>query len=234
MFTLNSAVVTRTSRAAAMVLVIFAGAATASAANTAETYGYKQDPTTKLPTKATTEFFLPAWTDVDPLNTAQHELFHAVGFTSGYTKFNDHVTVEDGKRKLKGDDGTLLALLKLDSNHVDPDAGKVRGRDQKESIMRPDQVKDQRLIQWDADLLNACYGWDKLNIKITPKYEGNAWNETRKGYVVQAIADVQKLFGSDGTGSAFEWTVIVNQAPAPGAAGLLIAGGVLATRRRRA
>jgi len=216
------------------VVVILASGAAASAQTIASTGPFNEDPTSKMPTSSTTTFFDPLWTGFgsDPLDTAQHELFHAIGFTVNYTLFNNRVFNNAGTREFrKASDASVMAKLTATTTHVDDTAGVVRGLDQKNSIMRPDLKVGQRLQQWDADILNEAFGWNTKNIKINVTFQGT-WPANLKPYVNQAVTDVQTLFGSDGSGSAFAWTVVYS-VPAPSTGVMLLAGIACAGRRRR-
>ena len=218
-----------------LALVVMSGMApVARAAVIASTGSYNEQANgARLPTSARTDFFNPLWESGDPLNTAQHELFHAIGFTTGYTNFRAHDFTQGGTRNFREKtDGTgiIFAVLMSDSNHTDPNAGVVNGRDQKDDIMQPSLVNGQRLVAWDAKILDAAYGWTGRNLNITPTYLGT-WTDAQKKYITDAISAVKTLFGSDGTGSAFSWTV--NLTPAPGSMALAGMGLVFAARRRR-
>jgi hypothetical protein len=187
----------------------------------------------RLPVSARTDFNNPLWEAGDPLNTAEHELFHAIGFTTGYTNFRAHDFTQGGQRNFRANadgTGTILAVLMATSNHTDPNAGVVNGRDQANDIMQPDQVAGQRLAAWDAQILDAAYAWTGRNLNITPTFIGT-WNASQRQYITDAIAAARTLFGSDGTGSNFAWTVSL--VPAPSGLLPLGVGLVFAARRRR-
>jgi hypothetical protein len=217
------------------LLILSAAAAPTLAQTIASTGSYvEQANGAHLPVSAATTFNNPIWESGDALNTAQHELFHAIGFTTGYTNFVAHDFTQAGQRNFRQNtDGTgaILAVLMSDSNHTDPGAGVVNGRDQANDIMQPNRVANQRLAAWDAQILDAAYSWTGRNLQITPTFVG-AWNATERQFVTDAIAAVRTLFNSDGSGYNFAWTVTLVPTPA----GILPLGlglGIFASRRRR-
>lgn len=200
-----------------------------------------------LPTSASTLFNEPTWSNGDPLDTAEHELFHAIGFTIAYTNFAAHVQApiavgnpNAGDRPFtlntNGTGGTLALLTPADDGtHVDPAAGVVNGRNQNLSIMQPSLVNGQRINAWEAQILNAAFGWDTRNIKINVVY-ATTFTAAQKTNITDAVTAVQNIFGSNGTGSVFTWTVSVASVPEPSSIALVGLGSVLivgANRRRR-
>ncbi len=207
---------------------------TAQADTIAVSYDFNEDPTSKLPVSAKTLFYELLWSSGDPLNTAEHELFHAIGFTINYSLFAAHVQpaltpplINAGDRPFTENtdgSGDVLALLTPTTTHVDPDAGEINGRDQADSIMRPDLVNGQRLSDWEAAILNTAFDWESRNIKINVVY-ATPFTDAQKASITGAVTAVQTLFGSDGTGSVFTWTVSV--VPEPSSFALLGVGTIL-------
>lgn len=194
-----------------------------SAATVAATSNF-HETAAKLPDSASTAFYEPLWSNGDPLNTAEHELFHAIGFTVAYTNFASHVQAAIAAGNPNAGDrpfnsktdgtGTTLALLTpaSDGTHVDPGAGTVNGRNQNLSIMQPNLVNGQRLAAWEAQILNSAFAWDTLNIQIKVVY-ATAFTNAQKTSITGAVDAVQTLFGSNGTGTVFTWTVSVVPEP---------------------
>ena len=168
----------------------------------------------KVPTSASTKFFIPLWTSADGIGDgtfmAHHMLLHAIGFSTKYDKFRQHV---DGNRNFRQADdasGTILAKLTRVpyGEHIDPDAGTVNGFDQSASVMRPDRVTGLGLLMGgqEKSVLNAAIDWSSKNINITVKYVG-LWNPKQRSYIDNAVNSAKMLFGSNGSGHGFTWTV---------------------------
>jgi hypothetical protein len=179
----------------------------ANAETVAETSNFVVDAN-KIPVSATTKFFLPVWTDGDAIRTAHHELLHATGFAAAYIKFNVHVDGNRSFRETASADGAILAKLTPanQGTHIDPSAGTVNGHDQSKSVMGPTRVTGQRMAAHEKSVQNAAVDWSSKNINIVLTYKGT-WDATRKKHVEDAISSAKSLFGSNGTGHKFTWTV---------------------------
>jgi hypothetical protein len=178
-----------------------------SAQSIAETFRFAVNGN-KIPTSATTKYFEPLWTKGDATNTAHHELLHAIGFTNNYEKFKEHVDGNLNFRESTTATGKILAKLTgaAQGTHTDPKAGEVNGFDQAKSVMQPSQVTGQRMGGQEKSVENAGFDWSSKNIKITVTYSGT-WTAAQKAHVADAVAKAKALFGSDGTGHEFKWTV---------------------------
>jgi hypothetical protein len=178
---------------------------------TAITFGFTADRN-GLPISATTEFF-NLGANPDLTNTAHHELLHAIGFTTRYNLFNQRVRPRNdgtGRRDFWNADDTLLLaiLVPLDQGtHVDPNAGVVNGFNQRDSVMRPDQVVGQRMGNFERDILDAAFAWTGRNLRITVEFRGQ-WTQQQRDAINDAVNSAQRLFGSNGSGHEFKWTVI--------------------------
>jgi hypothetical protein len=194
---------------ALFALLIIAGVHGANADTVAETSRFAVNAK-KIPTGASTKFFVPIWTKGDATFTAHHELLHAIGFTVTYDKFKGHV--DSSRNFLESDpaSGTILAKLTPanQGTHIDPNAGTVNEYDQSKSVMRPDRVSGPRMGPQEKSVQNAALDWSSKNINITVKYVGT-WNATQKSYIESAVTSAKTLFGSNGTGHEFTWTVEV-------------------------
>lgn len=179
----------------------------AKAQTIAETSNFAQNGD-KIPTGATTRFFVPVWTSGDATNTAHHELLHAIGFSISYDKFKTHVDGSRNFREAAGATGTILAKLTPanQGTHIDPGAGTVNGYDQSESVMQPNRVTGQRMGAQEKSVEDAAFDWSSKNINITVSYSGS-WTATQKSHIENAVAAAKTLFGSNGSGSRFTWTV---------------------------
>lgn len=180
-----------------------------SAADTvAETSNFATNGS-KIPTSAKTVFFDPLWTSGDATRTAHHELLHAIGFAIIYDKFSEHV---DSTRQFRQDLGTGTVLAKLvpagEGTHIDPNGGTVNGFNQAQSVMGPERIDGQRMAGQEKSILNAGFNWSSKNIKITVIYSGT-WAPSQKAHIESAIAAARTLFGSNGGGHEFKWTVEV-------------------------
>jgi hypothetical protein len=177
---------------------------------TAITFGFTADRN-GLPISATTEFFNPG-ANPDLTNTAHHELLHAIGFTTVYNLFNQRVKPRNdstGRRNfVAADNRTVLAILVPpdQGTHVDPNAV-VNGFNQRDSVMRPDQVVGQRMGNFERDILDAAFAWTGRNLRITVEFRGQ-WTQQQRNAINDAVNSAQRLFSSDGSGHRFTWTVI--------------------------
>jgi hypothetical protein len=177
---------------------------------TAITFHFRADRN-GLPISATTEFF-NLGANPDLTNTAHHELLHAIGFTTRYNRFNDRVRPRNdgtGRRNfVAADDMTVLAILVPpdQGTHIDPNA-EVNGFHQRHSVMRPDQVVGQRMGNFERDILDAAFAWTGKNLRINVEFRGQ-WTQQQRNAINDAVNSAQRLFGSDGSGHEFKWTVI--------------------------
>lgn len=214
-----------------IAILAFVGTAPAMA-GLAESYGYDEQPNgDHLPILGRTDFFSYD-ANQDRLNTAQHELMHCIGFTTGYTNFRAHDVTQDGQRRFRANTdgaGTILAVLEAGSNHADPDAGVVNGRNQNLSIMQPNQVLNQRINAWEGQIMNAGYAWNTRNLDVRVTFVGT-WPAAYQTVINQAVTDMEALFGSNSNGHRFDWVV---RLPAPGTAAPFAGLCLLAVRRRR-
>lgn len=216
-----------------MVVALLVGTACAPAlAGNAESYGYEEQPNgNRLPTLGRTDYF-NFGDNPDRLNTAEHELMHCIGFTTGYTNFRAHDVTQEGQRRFRANTdgtGTILAVLMADSNHVDPDAGVVNGRNQNLSIMQPNQVVNQRINAWEAAIMNAGFSWNTHNLDVRVTFVGT-WPAAWQTAINDAVTNMEALFGSNSNGHRFDWHV---RLPAPGTLAPLAGMVLIATRRRR-
>jgi hypothetical protein len=103
----------------------------------------------------------------------------------------------------------LLAILVPpdQGTHVDPNAGVVNGFNQRDSVMRPDQVVGQRMGNFERDILDAAFAWTGRNLRINVVFRGQ-WTQQQRNAINDAVNSAQRLFGSDGSGHKFTWTVI--------------------------
>jgi hypothetical protein len=208
-----------------MIDGVLDGQGPAAPTNTGSTGMYRENDA-HLPISATTTFINPAWgaaAQAGRINTAEHELFHAIGFTASYTNFIAHVLpAEEGatNRRFTSDGtatGTLRARLTTVArpSHVDRAAGTVNGFDQTTALMQPNRVDASiRYTNRERDMLNDAFGWTGRNINIVVTFVGTFTADERAACNT-AATDAQTLFGSNGTGHRFDWTVQI-QAAAPG------------------
>lgn len=178
-------------------------------------------PTNGIPASARTRFF-NAPGNVDLLNTAEHELFHGIGFTTAYNNFNNRlVNRADGDRDFfsNGNANTGLLRMTLGPNargtHTDPTLI-VNGTNQNTDIMQPAQVEGQRLTQFDATPLNDAFGWNGRNLAVAVNFNASV-RAAQRPDVISAAHATQILFGSNLSGPVFNWTVLnVPAAPVRG------------------
>ncbi|WP_315783342.1 MULTISPECIES: hypothetical protein [unclassified Bradyrhizobium] len=206
--------VSRKALALAIVFLV-AIAGVASAETVAETSNFTTD-TNKIPVSASTKFFLPIWTDGDATRTAHHELLHATGFAAGYSKFSVHVDGDRNFRESASATGTIFATLTPanQGTHIDPGAGTVNGHDQSTSVMGPKRVTGQRMGPQEKSVLNAAVDWSSKNINIVVSYKGT-WSTEQKKHIENAVSSAKTLFGSNGSGHKFTWTVEMAEAFVP-------------------
>ncbi|MEY9607014.1 hypothetical protein ABIF74_011767 [Bradyrhizobium japonicum] len=190
-----------------VTMFIIATARFAYAETVAETSNFAVNAN-KIPVSAVTKFFLPIWTDGDATRTAHHELLHAVGFAAAYAKFIVHIDTNRNFRETSNADGAILAKLRPSNQgtHIDPGAGTINGHDQSKSVMGPTRVTGQRMDAQEKSVLNAAVDWSSKNINVVVTYKGT-WDATQKKHVEDAVSSAKTLFGSNGTGQKFTWTV---------------------------
>lgn len=185
---------------------------------TAETAGFTVDAN-KLPISATTTFFTPSWTAVDQVNTAQHELLHAIGFSRTYANFLAKIDTSNAFRPAPA--ARILAKLTAASSgtHIDPAGGTVDGFDQALSVMVPVVTRGNRMRGQDKNVLDAGFAWVGKDINIKVVY-ATPFSAADKRIIEDAVTAAKALLGSNGTGKVFTWTV-------RSAAGLATATGAL-------
>jgi hypothetical protein len=193
---------------------------------TASTGTYREDGA-NLPISARTRFNHAAG-NADLRNTAEHELLHAIGFTTGYTLFGNRLVRRSdylnnpprpNNRSFfsngNANTGMLRGeLLPAGNNHWDA-TQTVNGTNQANQIMRPDQVVGQRMSPYEATPLNDAFGWNGRNLAITVNFDASFPNVAAlRNHITGARDAAHTLFGSNGTGHAFTWTVL-NVPPPP-------------------
>ena len=179
-----------------------------------------------LPVFARTEF--PDEFDVtnpDPLNTAEHELFHAIGFTTAYARFGAKLIptpgagaggIPAGSRSYSNNGkagGILMTLVPAaDGTHADPGATgaapwPATGYDQANDIMQPNQVVGNRLNALDAIILDDAFGWGTSGIQINIINVGGTLDATDLKFLTDAIAAVNAFYPSKKDSPVFTWAV---------------------------
>ncbi|HYL93916.1 MAG TPA: PEP-CTERM sorting domain-containing protein [Alphaproteobacteria bacterium] len=210
------------------------------------------------PVSANTDFYEGVW-DVpsgDMLNTATHELLHAIGFASLYNNWLADVYNTPGRgangipanSAVFSTDGTvggiLLVLVGNDSNanmsHADPNATgagfwPATGYNQTNDIMQPNLKLGAVVSAADKNALNAAFSWSTVGLRIAVNYN-NFPTDTpaevaEKNAVDQAVTDIQNLFGNIPQNPDFTWTV--TEVPEPASCALLGLGLMLALARFR-
>ena len=235
----------------ALLVVLCLTPLLALADSTAATYNFNQNAAGK-PTSASTDFFDDIWdcadaTKCDPLDTAEHELLHAIGFASLYTDWNDHVFNGGGKTFIcpstasctatpnKPDTAWAQLVGNGNANDLSHMATVVfNGNNQANDIMRPDLVVGQRVSNLDVQILNGIYGFaNDGGINITVNF--GAFDSPNDIAVInQAVTAVTNAIGGKGNGGGDNFTWNVREVPEPASLGLLFAGlsTLLAFRRR--
>ncbi|HEX4962962.1 MAG TPA: hypothetical protein VF173_19170 [Thermoanaerobaculia bacterium] len=144
-------------------------------------------------------------------------MLHAIGYTVEYPNFSARVRPEAANQRRFTDDGTAGGTLRMilgpaaNQTHLDT-RETVGGTNQANQIMRADQVVGQRMNAFDATPLNDAFGWNGRNIDIRITFQpGFAAGERTD--ISNAGAAAQTLFGSNGTGHRFDWTVVPVPAP---------------------
>lgn len=153
------------------------------------------------------------------INTAKHELLHAIGFTKAYTGFSAHLTPSSTDDRLfcsstgsaSCAQAQILGILVPPQNgtHIDPKGGAVQSGkyNQALSIMQPDRVPDYVMDGLELSILELAM-WSQPNKrpKIKPVFDSTL-SAAQQGYVNDAIAAVEALFPSQAAQSEFTWTV---------------------------
>lgn len=193
-----------------------------------------------LPMSARTEF--PEDFDAsnpDPLNTAEHELFHAIGFAVAYPRFDAKLIATPGAGAMgipagsrsystnKMANGILMVLVPDDGTHTDPAATgaapwPATGYNQAKDIMQPTQVKDTRLNANDAAVLNDAFGWTASGIKINIVNVGGTLDATDLAIINNAVAAVNAFYPVKMNSPVFTWSVA--EVPEPSSLFLLVGG----------
>ena len=161
----------------------------------------------------------------DPLNTAEHELFHAIGFTIQYKRFKDKLIptpgagaggIPAGSRSYSKNgkaDGILMTLVPAaDGTHADPGATgaapwPATGYDQSKDIMQPDQLVGSRLNATDAAVLDDAFGWATSGIQINIINVGGTLDATDLKFLTDAIAAVNAFYPVKKESPVFTWAV---------------------------
>lgn len=212
-----------------------------------------------LPISARTEF--PDdfdQTNADPLNTAEHELFHAIGFSTAYAKFAGKLIptpgagsngIPAGSRSYSKDGtagGILMTLVPAAGGaHSDPDADGMApwpatGYDQGSDIMQPGQVVGSRLNDHDAAVLNDVFGWGKSGIHIDIVNVLDTLDGADLALLSSAAAALQAFYPNNADSPIFTWYVAeVTPGPEPATWGMMLCGfglvgGTMRARRQRA
>lgn len=166
-----------------LLYVVFSSTAHASViilATLARTYDFNES--SGLPVSAKTDFIC-GWDSTDPLQVAEHELLHAIGFTTAYSKFTANV------KKTPNDDGTLdFIALKPDLRvfaqllnegtklgHLSPSGtGQINTPsgtqtfDQSKDIMIPTlNTSGTAPGPLDKMILDSVFNWSEIGIDIT-------------------------------------------------------------------
>lgn len=211
---------------------------------------YKYDKN-NLPISGTTDFNKGKWNAADPLNTAEHELLHVLGFTVQSKLFKDSLTAANEIKV----GGTVYGITD-GTSHLDPKKTVKIGAtnfDQSKDIMRPDKVNGQRVGDQDKMILDALYNYSGIGgLSITVNFTGAAFTAADKQAINDAAGAMQKLFPAGKTPHKIAWdaqNVVckdpqsddgacqVSAVPAPGSLTLLVtalAMGAAGLRRAKA
>lgn len=208
-----------------------------------------------LPISARTDFpdnFDLAANNPDPLNTAEHELFHGIGFTVAYANFAAKLINTPGRgangipaasRSYSTNgmaNGILMVLTPAASGtHADPAATgaapwPATGYNQTNDIMQPNQVMGTRLNATDASVLNDAFGWAASGIKINVVNIGGTLDATDLAIVNNAVAAVNAFYPAKAKSPIFTWSVAEVPEPSTWAMMLVGVGLAGALLRRRA
>ena len=213
-----------------------------------------------LPVSARTDFpddFDLAANNADPLNTAEHELFHAIGFTVAYTNFANRLIatpgagaggIPAGSRSFSTNgaaNGILMVITPVAlTTHADPGATgaapwPATGYNQANDIMQPNQVVGSRLNANDAAVLDSAFGWIASGIQINVVNVGGTLDAADLMIINNAVAAVNAFYPVRKNAPVFTWSVaeVVLKGGAPEPAtwvtmlvGIGLVGGAL--RRR--
>jgi len=164
-------------------------------------------------------------TNPDTLNTAEHELFHAIGFAAIYARFAGKLIptpgagangIPAGSRSYSTNgqaNGILMGLVPAaDGTHSDPDATgaapwPATGYDQSNDIMQPSQVVGNRLNAMDAAVLDDAFGWGTSGIRINLINIGGTLDATDLRFLTDAIAAVNAFYPAKDGSPVFTWGV---------------------------
>ena len=160
-----------------------------------------------LPTSASTRFFSPWVESADPDRTSHHELLHGLGFSFQAALFKKHVDDALNFREKSDATGKVLGILaRLGGTHLDDEKRDVNGFDQSDSVMSPYFIVRQRMGAQEKQILDAAFGWSRLNANLTAQFD-TAFNDAQKKSVQSALNAAAKLFASNRRGHAFVWKV---------------------------
>jgi len=223
------------------------------AGNTAVTCLFTATPA-GLPISARTEFpdnFDALANNPDPLNTAEHELFHAIGFAAAYNLFAARLIatpgagangIPAGSRSYSTNgaaNGILLVLTpQAQGTHADPAANgaapwPVTGYNQNNDIMQPSQVVGNRLNASDAAVLNNAFGWAATGIQINVVNVGGTLDAADMQIMNNAVAAVNAFWPAVGKSPVFTWSVAEVPEPATWTFMLIGIASLGASIRRR-
>ena len=172
-----------------------------------------------LPSSATTDF-LPTWDSTYGLQVAEHELLHAIGFSSGYGKFLNALTFNNARTAtfFARKDGVVAVVAvflndgPFNTGHLDPDGStKIStpsgstNLSQSADIMIPilnTTGTAPGLI--DRMILDVVFDWSVIGIKITTNPESASQNP----FIQKAIENITNLFGGPKENAhPFVWNV---------------------------
>ncbi len=181
-----------------------------------------------LPISARTEFpdeFDAAGNNPDPLNTAEHELFHAIGFTVAYNLFSAKLIatpgagaggIPVGSRSFSTNglaNGILMVLTPAaQGTHADPAATgaapwPATTYNQNNDIMQPSQVVGNVLNAKDMAVLNSAFAWAATGIQINVVNVGGTLDAADMLIMNNAVAAVNAFWPAVGGSPVFTWSV---------------------------
>jgi hypothetical protein len=189
-----------------------------------------------IPMSARTDF-IEDWDSIgyDGLTLAEHELFHAIGFTVKYPVFDAKIYVTPGAgsggipagSRVYSSDGTVGGILMVlgpasDGTHSDPNATgtapwPATGYDQTDEIMQSTLAQGviRSLNGWDAAVLDDAFGYGVTGLNIGVINLGNSMSQLDMGILNQAVHVTEDLFGPvDANSPIFTWTVAEASEPA--------------------
>jgi hypothetical protein len=211
-----------------------------------------------LPVSARTDFpddFDLAANNPDPLRTAEHELFHGIGFTTAYQRFRQRLIptpgagmngIPAGSRSYSTNgmaNGIIFVLTPAAmGTHADPAATgaapwPATGYNENRDVMSPNQIVGTRLNANDAAVLNNAFGWGAAGIRINIVNVGGTLDATDLAILNNAVAAVNAFWPAQAGSPVFTWSVAeVTLVPEPATwATMLLGMGVVgAVVRRRA